>query len=167
MWEWVQTSRRTSSTPNPAWASARSSCRSLPLPPMPVSKRTMPSPASIAQAFPCGTPGQGSGNRSRQTPGSTFSVRAALARASPAIRASSQADGLETSTIWTLQARRPLSGLGGYEVGGVGASALAGVEAGDRGHVVLGQLEVEDLDVLTDSLLGCRLPDYHLAQPQV
>ena len=45
MWEWVQTSRPTSSTPKPAWARARSSWRSRPLPPMPVSKRTMPSPA--------------------------------------------------------------------------------------------------------------------------
>src|SRR3954469_13513921 len=42
---------------------------------MPVSTRTMPSPAASAHALQCGTPGQGSGSRSRQTPGSTRSPR--------------------------------------------------------------------------------------------
>ena len=32
--------------------------------------------AAIANAFTCGTPGQGSGSRSRQSPGSTRSARA-------------------------------------------------------------------------------------------
>src|SRR4051812_9518568 len=35
----------------------------------------MPSPAATAQALPWGTPGQGSGRRRRQTPGSTRSPR--------------------------------------------------------------------------------------------
>src|SRR4051794_39080890 len=35
----------------------------------------MPSPAASAQALPWGTPGQGSGSRSRQTPGRTRSPR--------------------------------------------------------------------------------------------
>src|SRR5439155_4865585 len=42
---------------------------------MPVSNSTMPSPAATAQALQCGTPGQGSGSRSRQTPGTTRSPR--------------------------------------------------------------------------------------------
>src|SRR5438128_1469394 len=42
---------------------------------MPVSTSTMPSPLRSAHAFTCGTPGQGSGSRSRQTPGSTRSAR--------------------------------------------------------------------------------------------
>ena len=42
---------------------------------IPVSTRTIPSPAATAQALPCGTPGQGSGSRRRQTPGSTRSPR--------------------------------------------------------------------------------------------
>src|SRR4051794_33979233 len=42
---------------------------------MPVSTRTTPSPAASAHALPCGTPGQGSGRRRRQTPGSTRSPR--------------------------------------------------------------------------------------------
>ena len=42
---------------------------------IPVSKRTIPSPARTANAFTCGTPGQGSGRRSRQTPGRTRSPR--------------------------------------------------------------------------------------------
>ena len=46
----------------------------------PVSKRTMPPSAATAQTLPCGTPGQGSGRRSRQIPGRTFSVRGASGR---------------------------------------------------------------------------------------
>src|SRR5258705_810491 len=42
---------------------------------MPVSNRTMPSPAATAQALQCGTPGHGSGSRSRHTPGTTRSPR--------------------------------------------------------------------------------------------
>src|SRR4051794_27982481 len=42
---------------------------------MPVSNRTMPSPAATAHALQCGTPGQGSGRRSRHTPGTTRSPR--------------------------------------------------------------------------------------------
>ena len=42
---------------------------------MPVSNSTTPSPAASAHAFPCGTPGQGSGRRRRKTPGSTRSPR--------------------------------------------------------------------------------------------
>src|SRR5688572_28802572 len=42
---------------------------------MPVSTRTIPSPAASAQAFPWGTPGQGRGRRSRHAPGSTRSPR--------------------------------------------------------------------------------------------
>src|SRR5438874_4363807 len=42
---------------------------------MPVSNRTMPSPAATAQALQCGTPGQGKGSRSRHTPGTTRSPR--------------------------------------------------------------------------------------------
>ena len=59
----------------------------LRLPPMPVSKRTMPSPAATAQALPCGTPGQGSGSRSRQIPGSVFSARGASALSAALIAA--------------------------------------------------------------------------------
>ena len=60
----------------PAWSSASSSWRMPPGSWMPVSTSTMPSPAAIAQALPCGTPGQGSGRRRRQRPGSTLSARA-------------------------------------------------------------------------------------------
>ncbi len=74
-WAWVQTTRRTSVIANPAWARASSSSRIRPSPPMPVSKRTTPSPAATAKALPWGTPGQGSGRRSRQTPGRIRSVR--------------------------------------------------------------------------------------------
>src|SRR3954451_14083993 len=42
---------------------------------MPVSTSTIPSPACSAHALQCGTPGNGSGRRSRQTPGSTRSPR--------------------------------------------------------------------------------------------
>ena len=45
------------------WASEPGSC-------MPVSNSTIPSPAATAHALQCGTPGHGSGRRSRQTPGS-------------------------------------------------------------------------------------------------
>src|SRR3982751_5408956 len=121
MWEWVQTSRPMSSTPWPAWARARSSCRSRPLPPMPVSKRTIPSPLSIAQALPCGTPGQGSGKRSRQTPGSTFSVRGAFTRASPAISPSSHSRPLEL-----------LEHAGDGEAEGAGEGAPVGDADGDH-----------------------------------
>src|SRR5215218_7059136 len=140
MWEWVQTSRPMSSTPWPAWARARSSWRSRPLPPMPVSKRTIPSPLSIAQALPCGTPGQGSGKRSRQIPGSTFSVRGAFTRASPAIATSSQADERRLSRIWALRAARSRSGaLELLEHAGDGEAESAGEGApvgdADRDHV--------------------------------
>ena len=40
----------------------------------------MPPSAATAQTLPCGTPGQGSGSRSLQTPGSTFSARGASGR---------------------------------------------------------------------------------------
>ena len=72
----MQTSRRTCSSLSPAWSSARSSCCQPPGPPMPVSNRTTPLPAATAHALPCGTPGQGSGRRRRQTPGRTRSARA-------------------------------------------------------------------------------------------
>ena len=42
---------------------------------MPASTSTIPSPAASAQALQCGTPGQGSGSRSRHTPGTTRSPR--------------------------------------------------------------------------------------------
>ena len=42
---------------------------------MPVSTSTKPEPAAIAQALQCGTPGHGSGSRSRHSPGSTRSPR--------------------------------------------------------------------------------------------
>src|SRR5215213_10405438 len=59
-----------------------------PLPPIPVSKSTMPpsSGAATAQTLPCGTPGQGRASRSRQTPGSTFSPRGASGRLLSLIR---------------------------------------------------------------------------------
>jgi hypothetical protein len=41
----------------------------------PQSKRTTPWPDATAQALQCGTPGNGNGRRSRQTPGSTRSPR--------------------------------------------------------------------------------------------
>src|SRR5947209_6189401 len=42
---------------------------------MPVSTSTTPEPAAIAQALQCGTPGKGSGSRSRHRPGTTRSPR--------------------------------------------------------------------------------------------
>src|SRR3954464_10210649 len=62
---------------------ARSRWAIEPGPCQPVSTSTTPSPAASAQALPCGTPGQGSGTRRRQTPGSTRSPRPSsrLARA--------------------------------------------------------------------------------------
>src|SRR4051794_20108 len=57
------------------WASARSRWPIEPGSCMPVSTRTMPSPAASAQALQCGTPGQGSGSRILHTPGSTRSPR--------------------------------------------------------------------------------------------
>ena len=42
---------------------------------IPVSTSTIPSPEAIAHALQCGTPGQGSGSRSRHTPGITRSPR--------------------------------------------------------------------------------------------
>ena len=71
----MQTIRRTSSTCQPTCASARSRSRTGPRPPRPQSNSTIPSPAATAQALPCGTPGHGSGTRSRQTPGITRSPR--------------------------------------------------------------------------------------------
>src|SRR6478672_9176292 len=58
-------------------------------------------------------------------------------------------------------------GLGRREDGGVGADPLAGVEAGERRHVVLAQLEVEDLDVLADPLRRHRLRDRDVAELQM
>ena len=46
---------------------------SSPRPSKPQSNSTIPSPAASAQALQCGTPGHGSGSRSRQTPGITRS----------------------------------------------------------------------------------------------
>src|SRR6185503_16978007 len=54
---------------------ARSRCARDPGSCMPVSTRTIPSPAASPQALQCGTPGHGSGSRSRQTPGRTRSPR--------------------------------------------------------------------------------------------
>src|SRR3712207_854507 len=54
---------------------ARSRCAIEPGSCMPVSTRTMPSPAASAHALPCGTPGHGRGSRRRHTPGSTRSPR--------------------------------------------------------------------------------------------
>src|SRR3954454_11741679 len=54
---------------------ARSRWAIDPGPCQPVSTSTIPSPAATAHALPCGTPGHGSGRRSRQTPGSTRSPR--------------------------------------------------------------------------------------------
>ena len=71
----VQTTSRTCSSCSPAWSSARSRCAIEPGSCMPVSTSTIPSPAASAQALQCGTPGQGSGSRRRQTPGSTRSPR--------------------------------------------------------------------------------------------
>ena len=66
---------RTCSSRRPTWSSARSRWPSEPGSCVPVSTSTIPSPAAIAQALQCGTPGHGSGRRSRQTPGSTRSPR--------------------------------------------------------------------------------------------
>ena len=71
----MQTTSRTCSRLRLTWPSARSRCASEPGSCMPVSNSTMPSPAATAQALQCGTPGQGSGRRSRHTPGTTRSPR--------------------------------------------------------------------------------------------
>ena len=57
------------STFRPTWSSARSRWASEPGSCVPVSTSTIPSPAAIAHALQCGTPGHGSGSRSRQRPG--------------------------------------------------------------------------------------------------
>ncbi len=57
------------------WSMARSSWAIEPGSCMPVSTSTTPEPAAIAHALPCGTPGQGSGRRRRQSPGRTRSPR--------------------------------------------------------------------------------------------
>ena len=59
----------------PACSSARSRCAIEPGSCIPVSTSTIPEPAASAHALQCGTPGQGSGSRSRQTPGITRSPR--------------------------------------------------------------------------------------------
>src|SRR3954469_54479 len=71
----VQTSSRTCSIRRLTWSIARSRLASEPGSCMPQSKRTIPWPEATAQALQCGTPGNGSGRRSRQTPGSTRSPR--------------------------------------------------------------------------------------------
>src|SRR3954452_2431225 len=71
----VTTTRRTSSTRHPTCESASSRCAIEPGSCMPVSTRTIPSPARSAQALQCGTPGSESGSRNRQMPGSTRSPR--------------------------------------------------------------------------------------------
>ena len=71
----VQTTSRTCSSRRPAWSSARSRWAIEPGSCIPVSTSTTPSPEASAQALQCGTPGHGSGSRSRQTPGSTRSPR--------------------------------------------------------------------------------------------
>ena len=81
------TSRRTSSRRRPTWSIARSSWRSDRARACRMSTRTTPSPAVIAQALPCGTPGTGSGRRRRQSPGSTRSPRPTSAAPSRAIAA--------------------------------------------------------------------------------
>src|SRR5579884_2021558 len=68
-------SSRTCSIRRRTWSSARSSCANEPGRCIPVSTSTIPSPAAIAQALQCGTPGQGSGRRRRHRPGSTRSPR--------------------------------------------------------------------------------------------
>ncbi len=74
-WACVQTSSRTCSRRRLTCSSARSSCAIEPASCMPVSTSTIPGPAAIAHALPCGTPGHGSGSRSRQSPGRTRSPR--------------------------------------------------------------------------------------------
>src|SRR4051794_14923266 len=75
MWACVQTSSRTCSRRRLTWSIARSRCASDPGSCMPQSNSTTPSPEATAHALQCGTPGNGSGSRSRQTPGSTRSPR--------------------------------------------------------------------------------------------
>src|SRR5436190_3280740 len=74
-WAWVHASSFTPSSSRPTWSSARSSCTIEPGPCVPVSTITIPPSAPIAQALPCGTPGHGSGRRSRHRPGRTRSPR--------------------------------------------------------------------------------------------
>ena len=74
-WACVQTTRRTCSSRRSHIASARSRLAIESGWCMPVSNSTKPSPALTAQALQCGTPGQGSGKRRRNTPGSTRSPR--------------------------------------------------------------------------------------------
>ena len=64
--------------------------RSPPLPPMPVSKRTMPSPARDRPGVAVRDPRPGQGSRSRQIPGRIRSVRGASLVACPPSRQSSQ-----------------------------------------------------------------------------
>src|SRR5919202_1176891 len=71
----VTTSSRTCSTRRLTISIARSRCAIEPGSCMPQSKRTTPWPDATAHALQCGTPGNGSGSRSRQTPGSTRSPR--------------------------------------------------------------------------------------------
>ena len=72
---WVHTTSRTCSRRRLHIASARSRCDIEPGWCMPVSNSTKPSPCATAHALQWGTPGHGSGRRSRNTPGSTRSPR--------------------------------------------------------------------------------------------
>ena len=65
----------TCSTRSRTCSIARSSCAIDPGWCMPVSTSTIPDPAAIAHALQCGTPGHGSGRRSRHSPGRTRSPR--------------------------------------------------------------------------------------------
>src|SRR6201995_336925 len=49
----------------------------------------------------------------------------------------------------------------------VRTGAVAGIESGDRRQVVLGQLEVEEVEVLAHPRRGDRLRDHHVAELQV
>src|SRR5262249_16938626 len=63
--------------------------------------------------------------------------------------------------LWEVLALR------GDESRGVRADAPAGLETRERGHVVLAQLEVEEVDVLADPLGRHRLGDDHVAELEV
>src|SRR3954454_18686182 len=75
MCAWVMTSRRMCSRRRFTWLIASWRCAGEPGSCMPQSNKTTPWPDATAHALQCGTPGNGSGSRSRQTPGSTRSPR--------------------------------------------------------------------------------------------
>src|SRR5436190_1011921 len=121
---------------------------------IPQSNSTMPSPAATAHALQCGTPGHGSGSRSRQTPGTTRSPR-------PSSRLRSGA-GMDAGTLSLELSAMPPRKTKAVQVAEAyfaavtarDAEAMAAHWAPDGRDRIHGQADLEGPDAVRDYFTG-------------